>query len=549
VNVNLWWTRPATALGVVAACTLALTACGGDGDSDAARAARAFAGALAGQDAQVAADLTTSPTQASEALGETFAGMHPKTVDAKVLKTIEYTDGTASFTLQTTWHWSDDRSFESKTSGSVRRLSSGWKVQWEPGLLHSGMPVDGHLQMVRTDATPAPTVRSATGKTFMQMEPVNQIVIDPAATKNVRKSVNELAAAIKPIAPLVTASVINDKLVAAQGGEVIAVTLRDPDMKVLASDPSRIKGVSVRTTGELVMSDRRLSSPLSAGLTNYWQAIRDATAGWQVQLAVPGAKPSRLAGEQGKPGPDVMSTVNMNEQLTLGDTVVEVAQPATMMTLDARSGAIRAMAQNSAAAERKITADVAYPTGSTLDPVFSSIDENTDTGQGDQPAKQQMHALGLGLSYTVPGVAAPRAGSGRPKVATAAFHPQNFSASMLSMGALGVSLARSADGTDSSVAPFVIKGAESKVSGGELGAFDPQVAKQIVAAMRTTARTGDASDLTGAPGLYALVGTNGPQGPGWFVGVTGNTVMVIYCEGEKSGTAALQVAQKYFRTR
>ena len=67
--------------------------------------------------------------------------------------------------------------------------------------------------------------------------------------------------------------------------------------------------------------------------------------------------------------------------------------------------------------------------------------------------------------------------------------------------------------------------------------------------MRTTARTGDASDLTGAGALYALVGTNGPQGPGWFVGVTGDKVLVIYCEGEKSGTAALQVAQKYFRIR
>ena len=65
--------------------------------------------------------------------------------------------------------------------------------------------------------------------------------------------------------------------------------------------------------------------------------------------------------------------------------------------------------------------------------------------------------------------------------------------------------------------------------------------------MSTIARKGDASDITGAPGLRALVGTNGPKGPGWFVGLQGGKVIVVYCEGDKSGTAALQVAQKYFR--
>ncbi len=67
--------------------------------------------------------------------------------------------------------------------------------------------------------------------------------------------------------------------------------------------------------------------------------------------------------------------------------------------------------------------------------------------------------------------------------------------------------------------------------------------------MRTTAATGDASDLTGAPDLRALVGTNGPQGPGWFVGITRGQVIVVHCAGEKSGSAALQVVQKYLRQR
>lgn len=539
MSLRSW--RSATALCVSVSCALLLAACG-SGDTDVSRAARAFAEAMSKQEVQAAADLTSSPSQAAEALGATFAGMHARTVDADVLDSVEYSDGTASFSMRTTWHWSEDREFTTKTTGSLRRLSSGWKVQWEPGLLRTGMPVGGRLQMIRTDATPAPTVRSADGKAFMQMQPVNEIIINPAATRNLQRSVTGLAAALEPIAPLITARVINDKIAAAHGGETVAVTLRDPDMEVLAADPERIAGVTVRKSGMLVMSDRRLSTPLATGLTNYWQAIRDATAGWQVQQAAPGTKPENLAGEQGKAGPDIMTTISQDEQLTLGDAAVEVAQPATIMSFDAKSGAIRAMAQNAAAADARVLADVAYPTGSTLDPVFSALDAATPD---DRAATDAMHTLGLGTTITVPGVVAPHRSG--PVIRSAAFAPQDFTATMINMGALGVSVARSISGEADSVAPYLIKGsAKTKVTGGAFGKMNADAVRRIGAAMAGIAGSGDASDLTRAPGLRALVGTNGPQGPGWFVGISGRTVLVVYCEGEKSGTAALQVAQKYY---
>lgn len=541
MSLRSW--RSAMVLCVSAVCVLALVACGGEDNSEPAKAARAFTAAMSSQDVDATADLTTSPSQAADSLSVSFAGMHARTVDASVIDTVEYSDGTASFSMRTTWKWSEDREFTTKTNGSLRRLSTGWKVQWEPSLLNTGMPIGGRLQMVRTDATPAPTVRSASGKTFMQMQPVNEIIINPAATRNLQRSVNSLAAAIKPIAPLVTAQVINDKLVAAQGGEAVAVTLRDSDMKVLAFDPERIAGVTIVKTGQLVMKDRRLSTPLSTGLTNYWQAIRDATAGWQVQQAAAGTKPEKLAGEQGRAGPDVMTTINQSEQLTLGDAAVEVAQPATVLTLDAESGAILAMAQNSAASERRILADVAYPTGSTLDPVFGALDATSKT---QEEADQRLHRLGLGLTFTVPGVAAPGK-NGKSSVAAASFRPQDFTATMLNMGALGVSMARFSDGDADSVAPYLIKDLKTRIAGGELGKLDKDTARRIASAMSSTARTGDASDITGAPGLRALVGTNGPDGPGWFVGISGGKVLVVYCEGARSGTAALQVAQKYYR--
>ncbi|WLP88911.1 NTF2-like N-terminal transpeptidase domain-containing protein [Gordonia sp. NB41Y] len=514
-------------------------------DTGAVAAIDTFAEAWSRQDAATAARYTTAPEQASDALAQTFQAMNAKAVDVTVEKPVEYSDGTASFDLKTTWHFDKDRSFTSTSSGTARHLSAGWRVTWEPAVVYPGMPAGGNLREIRTEATPAPIVRSRSGKTFMYLQPVNEIVLDPAQTRDLPASARSLADSISPIAPLVTAAVINQKLAASQGKPITAVTLRNSDMEVLTTDPGRVPGVTVRKTGMLVMADRRLSSPLEPGLTNYWQAIRDATAGWQVQLVGPGLAPQRLEGEQGPAGPNVQTTIDQGVQLTLGDAAVEVGQPATIVALDANTGGILGMAQNSYAVDRGIGIDAAYPVGTTLDPVFAAVDRIAHDGQ--QNADAALDRLGLGVQFSIPGASAPSVG--QPGAATIDFRPQNATMSMSNMAALGVALARSASGTRSSVAPFVIQGVPTKISGGELGDLDPALTTPVWQAMTTTAKTGDASDLTKAAGLRALVGTNGPEGPGWFVGVQGGKVIVIYTEGPKSGTAALQVAQKYFTIR
>ncbi|WHU46439.1 NTF2-like N-terminal transpeptidase domain-containing protein [Gordonia sp. L191] len=511
-------------------------------DTGAKAAINAFAAAWGRQDAAATASLTTAPGQAGESFTQTFQAMNAREVDVEVRKPVEYSDGTASFSLQTTWKFDADHSFTSTTSGGARHLSTGWKVTWDPAVIYPGLPAGGNLREIRTDATPAPTVTSRSGKTFMYLQPVNEIVLDPTQTRNVNASATALANALSPIAPLITPSVINQKLAQTPGQAITAVTLRNSDMAVLNRDPASVPGVTVRKAGMLVMADRRLSSPLEAGLTNYWQAIRDATAGWQVQMVGPGMAPQRLDGEQGPPGPAVSTSVDQGVQLGLGDAAVEVGQPATIMALDAKTGAILGVAQNDYAAGRGNNLDAAYPVGTALDPVLAAVDKSARANQ--ETTDQVLDRLGLGVQFTIPGASAPTQGSG---VATIDLQSAASRMSMTNMAALGVAMARSASGTLSSVAPYVINGVPTKVAGGSLGPLDAGLTNPIWAAMTTTAKTGDASDLTSAPGLRALVGTNGPEGPGWFVGVQGGKVIVIYTEGPKSGTAALQVAQKYFR--
>ena len=118
---------------------------------------------------------------------------------------------------------------------------------------------------------------------------------------------------------------------------------------------------------------------------------------------------------------------------------------------------------------------------------------------------------------------------------------------MTNMAAFGVAMARSASGQASSVPPFVLKNVPTKIAGGELGGLDPAVVRPVLQAMTATAATGDASDLTRAPGLRALVGTNGPEGPGWFIGYRGDQAFAILVSGERSGAGSLQVAGAYLK--
>lgn len=536
--MKIWVKRAPMAATAALVCGLAITSCSASHSSTGSeRVVGNYAAAFERQDIAAAANQTTAPGQASDFLANTLQAMHAQRIDVRTAGPVEYSDGTASFTLRTKYTWASDRTFETTTSGTVRKLTSGWKIQWEPSVLYTGMTRDSVIREIRTDATPAPSVRSMSGRTFMYLQPVNEIVLDPSKSKNIKASVAKLARTIKPIAPLITPGVIDDMLSRSPGEPVTTVTLRNSDMEVLAGNPDRVDGVSIRRTGMLVMADRRLNSPLEVGLTNYWQAIRDATSGWQVQLIQPGMRPVKLAGDQGPAGANVATSVDQRVQLSLGDAAVEVAQPATIMALDAKTGGILGMARNDAAAARGIDLDQTHPVGTTLNAVFSAVDRTATTNQ--EPTDDLLDRLGLGVQFTVPGASTPSRG---PNSATVDFRPSDANASILNMGALGVAVARG--GT--SVAPYILKGTPTKVSGGVLGQLDPTMVASIRNAMTTVARKGDASDLRRAPGLKALVGTNGPQGPGWFVGIADQKVIVVYTEGAQSGTAALQVAQKYF---
>ncbi len=537
--------RLAVAFALALACALAVASCGTFGKSTATGAEAMlgdFEKAIEDQDPSATALLTSSPELAMIAYEATFNGMAADKVDVDVQRAEEYSDGTATFELKTTWSLGDKHEFQTITQGSARKLTLGWRVQWEPGLLAEDLPTGGSLRMVRTDANPAPAVLDRAGKKMLTLQTINNIVLDPAATGNIAGSVAALSTIIEPLAQLITPDVISRQLADAGNKPVTVVSVRDSDMIALAGDPASVPGVTIKKEPKLVLLDRRLKSPVFDGVQDYWQAIRDATSGWAVQTVVPGQPPVQLAGEQGPPGPDVTTSIDPNTQLDALDAVVEVAQPASILVVDAGTGEIRAAMRNDAAEASDITIDKGYTPGATLGSVADVI--NRLAGADDARAGQLLAQLGLGVDFKVAGVRPAGSGGQQSTAKPVTFRPEDLRVSALNMATLGVAIARG-----NSVAPSVIAGVPGQVQGGDLGAVDPAVLAAIDKAMRDTAADGDASDLVNAGGLRALVGTNGPQGPGWFVGIQGNRVFVVYCEGERSGSAALAVAQRFLSPR
>lgn len=525
-------------------CALGVASCGVFSkpvDTGASAMLNDFATAMENQNATDAAALTSSPGQAEGSLAASFAGMSASKVDVEVNQAEEYTDKTATFKLKTTWSLGKDRELQTETSGSARQLSLGWRIQWQPELLADNLPAGGNLRNVRTDARPSPVVQDRFGKNMLTLQTINEVTLDPAVVKNMNSTTNALAAIIEPLAPLVTPAVMRDQVAAAENKPVTVVSVRQSDMVALAGNPASISGVSIKKVPQLVLLDRRIESPIFDGVHDFWQAVRDATSGWSAQMVAPGTRPVQLAGEQGPPGPNVRTTLDPTTQLDALDAVVEVAQPASVLVLDAESGEIRGSMRNDLAAANDITVGKEYTAGSTLEPVAKVINELA--GSDDARASQLLAQLGLDVDFTIPGVR-PLSNhnntSGRP----IAFRPEDLKVSALNMGALGLAIAR-----NNSIAPSIIAGQPGRVEGGELGVVDEKVLAEVSGAMKSTAGTGDASDLTSAPGLRALVGTNGPQGPGWFVGIQGGQVIVVYTEGDRSGSAALAVAQRFFTPR
>ncbi|WP_159103223.1 NTF2-like N-terminal transpeptidase domain-containing protein [Tsukamurella sp. 1534] len=518
-----------------------LAACGDDAAADVQKMLDGYAGAIQDGKAVAAAAYTSSPDVAGGVIGRTLRDMHAEKVEVKATNVQKYSGGSATFDLKTRWNFGKGRDWDYTTKGNASNLSIGWRVSWDPAVLAPGLTTDTSIRQIRTDAK-APRVFGADKKDLMFAGTVHRLTVDPNKTKNLSDSLDKVASLVSPVAPLVTPEALAAKAKADPGKPVPVVDLRDDDYGVLEDRLKAIPGLQDSPASDLLISNRQLFSPLFDGIKGAWQANRDETAGWAVQLVPEGKPPTQVVGFQGPPGPDLRATMDPEVQLAAENSVVQLGQPAAMVVLSVSSGAVLAAAQNTQASSN--SPQWALTGQSTTGPVLSPLYDEVNKAAGKDTEKQEklLSPLGLGTDFAMIGVDTATAelpGTGGRGAA-------ELGADTMKATPFGMAVFASAIAKGKTTAPFVIQGQTSTPSK-PMGDVNADVLKAVRAKMDSTVSpSGDGSDLVSTK-VKGLVGTNGPEGPGWFIGYRGDQAFAIMVTGEKSGSGSLQVAGAYLK--
>ncbi|MFT4011773.1 MAG: hypothetical protein QM655_17210 [Nocardioidaceae bacterium] len=530
----------AAAIALAAALTASgVAACGESVAQGVSDMLAEYTGALEQLNAINAAQLTSSPQSAAGVLGQTLRDMHPRKLEVEAENVQRYSGGTATFDLVTHWNFGPDRDWRYTTHGTATDLSIGWRIQWDPSVLAPGIDAFTTLRQVRTDAR-SPRVLARDGAELMFAGTVHRLSIDRSKTKDLAGSFAKVAKIVAPVAPLVTVASLTAAAAAQSNGPVHVVDLRDDDYSVLSGDLGAVPGLVQVPAADLLISDRQLFSPLFDGIKAAWQANRDKTQGWAVQLVRRSGPPTRVVGYQGPPGPDLHTSMDPKVQLQAENAVVQLGQPAAMVVISISTGAVLAAAQNNQAST--VSPSWALTGLSTTGPVLAPLFDVINKSAGTDTAKQKalLAPLGIGTDFAMPGVQTVTAtlpGQGGRAAA-------QLSADTVRMSPFGAAVMMAAIARGQTPAPYVATRQTAKPNA-SAGAVNADVRKAANDAMTATmSPTGDGSDLAGTK-VRGLVGTNGPEGPGWFIGFRGDQAFGIMVSGEKSGSGSLQVAGAY----
>lgn len=517
-----------------------------DSRTDAERLVDDFVAELNDRDAEGAAALTSYPNAAAATLAQLFDGLSDGTVDFDITQLVELSGESGYFTLAGNWNFGPDKDWSYQVDGSVKKLAVGWRVSWSPDIVVPDLGGGRTVHHVRTDAAP-PRIFDRNGQLLMAEQTINTVVLDPAKMPDPVLTTTLLGDVLAPVAPVITAQSMQQRLADQPGERIAAVKLRDQDYQFLEDAIVPIPGVEVIKTPTLVSADRRISSPLLDSLRGAWQLERDRTAGWAVTLEDPQAGPIQVAGFQGPPPPDLVSTLDSHVQLAAKEAVVSVGTPAAIVAVQPSTGGILALDVNNQAMELGPVATLGlYPAGSALDPVrvAAAIALGKDPSQVSTAELGDIaRSLGLGLDYSVPGFDFETAQFGQGRSGVVQFARSAADSDTL-LSPIGAALLAASIARGTAPPPTIVQGQPATVA----DPAEPLPAAVIDALrgmMGDNVQNGPASFLKGHPGLTGIAGENGNDR--WFYGVRGDMAFAVFVANADGGDRAIKMADMFLR--
>ncbi|WP_244976073.1 NTF2-like N-terminal transpeptidase domain-containing protein [Nocardia huaxiensis] len=538
--------RGAIALAGVAALAIAMGSCAfRERTNSAESVVERFTNLLDERDYEGAARLTSYPNGASATLKQVFEGLDPGKPDYELTQFINLDGSTGLFSMTGAWDFGEKKNWKYDLQGTVRKLSVGWRISWDPALVMPQLDSTRTAKLVRTYAAPSPKVNDIVGAPLMTEQTINVIKVDPAKTGDLVGTTNALADAIEPVAPLITGATLMQQLSSSQGKPIVAVQLRDGDFNILESRMAVIPGVVMEKQNRLISADRRVWSPMLDALRKVWQDSNDQHSGWGVQLfGQNGAFITQLAGEQGPPGPDIPATMDQRLQRAAEDAVVSVGTPASVVAIQPSSGALVAVAQNSqASAHGSVAFTGLYPVGGMIE-LFKNLAAVTknkapqDVSVND--AAEAATQLGVGIDFTVPGLdettgRLPNGKNGAENVGN------GKAADNLLASPWGMAIAAAAIARGQVPKPMIAIGSPATTE-----ADLPALPGNATDKLRAMLQEGSASPEMVTLNRYRDVSAYGSGG--WLIATMGDLAFAIHIDDADSGDATARMAARMLQS-
>ncbi|MUL84283.1 MULTISPECIES: penicillin-binding transpeptidase domain-containing protein [unclassified Mycolicibacterium] len=559
----------------------------------------AFADALQRKDAHAAAAQTNDPAATEAAITAMFDGMG-EAAAVKVSAEPEDSDE-AGATLKYQWSWGEGHEFGYDTTGTAAKTGDDWLIAWTPTLLHPDLR-DGLKFQYSTDSDLQTPVLDRTGQPLMTWQTVGVVSLDRAHVG----SAAPLAALLAPFDATTTADSISAQFTSTSDDRVTVMKLREDDLAPVRDQLAQVPGVTVAEQGELLTTDRKLSSPAVGGLMQLWHDRITKAAGWSVYLVRDkGAPAQRLTSQPPAPTDPMRTTLDLRLQLLAQQAVAQESRPAVVVAISGSTGGILAAAQNTAAdPQGAIAFSGLYPPGSTFKtittaaaleanlatpatpvacpgrltienrtipneddfdlgtvPLASAFSHSCNTSMAALSDKLPADALtntarafGIGVDFTIPGLTTV---TGRvPNADTAAQRVENgIGQGTVTVSPFGLAVAEASLAHGSTILPNLVDG-EKVTADAASESLPPTVTGALRDMMRKTVTEGTASQLSDIPDLGGKTGTAefgdgaspDTHAHGWFAGIAGDIAFATLVVGGDSSTPAVKITGDFLRS-
>jgi len=339
--------------------------------------AEAFLAAFAAGDLDRAAELTSRPDKASDAMGSVWENLQAEELSAQA-GAARVAGDTATVDYSYEWRLPKNRIWSYTGQLQMGRTEGRWMVRWTSSNIHPRLG-DTQTLALRTMPAPRARVNEQSGSDVLVPGKVTRVSFTSSAATDPAEVAGSLSAALIRFDERLTPEAILEAARDA-GGPHTVLLLSEFEYEQVGAMLIGLSGVGFSQEWDMVAADRAFAPDLMTQIRRTVIAEVDGKAGWSVvTMNTNGADTGVLTEVPAQPAPSFSLSIDRYVQ-NAAQQAVDVPTVQTMMVVIRPStGAILAVAQNEATDKDGPMATIGqYPPGS----VFKTVTAAAAIGAG-----------------------------------------------------------------------------------------------------------------------------------------------------------------------